>query len=122
MRRFLCLLLLVCLPLQSFAVQLSGVQETGLAQLFHQVDHAEAPHHHDDDGSIHYDNSDESSEHSGECSASHQQSLLTSGAVLFNQLVVSAARRFDPLSFIPHPYLDDPQRPPARAPGFTAGG
>ncbi len=122
MRRIFCLLLLICLPLQSFAAQFTAVRlaQTGTA---HQLAHADhVHHHHHDDGKVHYDESDESVQHSHEPSASAQHLLPKAALTLLTPVVVSLADRVDPPSYIPDPYLDDPQRPPAFAPGLAAGG
>lgn len=121
MRRLFCLLLLICLPLQSFAAQIGGVRLAGSGTA-HQLDHANhVYHHHHHDGKVHYDESDQSVQHSHEPSATVQH-FLPKAAALFIPLTVSLAERGDPVSCIPHPYLDDPQRPPAFAPGLAAGG
>lgn len=122
MRRLFCLVLLICLPLQSFALQFAGVRlaVTGTA---HQLEHADdVHHHHHDDGEVHYDESNESAHHSHESSTAMQHLLPKTQAALFSPLIASLADRVDPAAYIPDPFLDDPQRPPAFAPGFAAGG
>ncbi len=123
MRRLVCLLLLICLPLQSFAWRNDNLQpaQSGLA---HGIAHAEAQlhHHHDEDGSVHFDDSDESLKHSGEHSCATQCSLISGELTKFAQLKVSLAHAQAPPSALPNPFLDDPQRPPAFAPGLAAGG
>jgi hypothetical protein len=121
-RRLFCLLLLICLPLQSFALQIVGVRlaGTGAAHLLAHAEHVH--HHHHDDGKVHYDESDESIQHSHEPSATVQHLLPKAAAALFSPLTVSFADRADPTSYIPDPYLVDPQRPPAFTPGLAAGG
>ncbi|MDM5181339.1 hypothetical protein PO883_29590 [Massilia sp. DJPM01] len=79
-------------------------------------------HHHHDDGKVHYDESDESAQHSHEPSATVQHFLPEVALALFSPLSQSLADRSYPASYIPDPYLDDPQRPPAFAPGLAAGG
>jgi hypothetical protein len=122
-RQFLCLLLLICLPLQSFAAQIDGVRALNAAVPSHEFEHAEdLHHHHEDDGSVHYDNSDESLEHADEHSPANQLSFLSPGIVSFEQAAVSVADYPDPASALPNPCLDDPPRPPSFAPGLAAGG
>lgn len=122
MRRLLCLLLLICLPLQSFAAQIAGVRMAAPGTA-HQLAHADdVHHHHHDSGKVHYDESDESVQHSHESSSTVQQLLPKAACVLFCPLIVSIAYPLRPVSYIPDPYLDDPQRPPAFAPGLATGG
>ena len=122
MRRLFCLLMLICLPLQSFALQAAGVRLAGTGTI-HQLAHVDdVHHHHHDDGKVHYDESGESVQHSHEASASAQHLLPKAMSVLFTPLLMSLGDRADPPSYIPNPYLDDPQRPPAFAPGLAAGG
>jgi hypothetical protein len=118
-RRFICLLLFLCLPLQSFAVQ-GGAPLFGSAgggSIAHEVDHAaEIAHHHDDDGSVHYDESDESVQHIQDHSSAAQ---AAHPATPFHPVAPEQpARVFAGMAarFIPDPYLDSPLRPPARAP------
>lgn len=122
MRRLFCLLLMMCLPLQSLAAQMTGVRLAG-AGVSHQLDHVnDIHHHHHDDGQVHYDESDDSIEHSHESSAMAQHLPLDEAGLPFHPLNVTLADPPEPLSAVPHPYLDDPQRPPAFAPGLAAGG
>lgn len=122
MHRLLCLLLLICLPLHSFAAQIAAI---GLAsagaqhQLAHSVD---LHHHHHDDGEVHYDDSDASVDHTHEHAATVQLLLPAPASLIPPLQIASLADPAEPVSHIPHPYLDDPQRPPAFAPGLTAGG
>lgn len=122
MRRLFCLLLLICLPLQSFALQIAGIRlaSTGTT---HQLEHAsDVHHHHHHDGKVHYDESDESVRHSHEPLTTMQHLVPKAEPALFSPMIVSLADQVDPVSYIPDPYLDDPQRPPAFAPGLAAGG
>lgn len=122
MRRLLCLLLLICLPLQSFASQIAGLRSLELAGLAHEIERSEELHHHDDDGSTHYDDSDASVTHADEHSSPVQLTLLKPSDLLFNLSQDSLADHPDPASPISDPCLDDPQRPPSFAPGLAAGG
>lgn len=120
MRRLICLLLLVCLPLQSFALQSGALlyARAGDYSISHQVDHAEGvEHHHDDNGSVHYDDSAESVQHIQDHSWSSQPAFLS---VPYQALppqqsgspVDDAVARF-----IPDPFVDSPLRPPASSLG-----
>jgi len=122
-RRLFCLLLLICLPLQSFASHVSSMQPLGLAGMAsHEIDRSDELHHHDDGGAIHYDGSEQSVAHADDHSAPVQFSALNRAAILFGLSPVSLADYPEPVSTIPEPCLDDPQRPPSFAPGLAAGG
>lgn len=116
MRRFFCLLLLICLPLQSFALQGGQLLSAGIA---HELQHDQGvQHHHDEDGSVHYDQSDESEQHAAEHSASSHS--VWAPAALPPPMPEAAARllaRGEPARSIPAPFLDGPHRPPAPALG-----
>lgn len=72
MRRLICLFLLMLLPLHGFAVQ-SGVLHERTYSITHVLDHANGvSHHHQADGTVHYDHSDESVQHASEHPASSQ--------------------------------------------------
>lgn len=117
MRHLLCLLLMLCLPLQSFALQWEHVL-AGETTLAHQLEHdGHVAHHHHDDDSIHYDDSDESSRHVQDHTGSPQPAAipLPVHAVLAPELV-SIVRPAGPTS-TPDPLLDCPQRPPSPALG-----
>ena len=122
-RRLLCLLLLICLPLQSYASQIAGLRSLELAGLAHEIERTEElHHHHDDDGSTHYDDSDASLTHAEEHSTPVQLTLLKPADWLFNLSQDSLADYPDPAWQLPDPCLDGPQRPPSFAPGLAAGG
>ena len=113
MRRLLCLLLMLCLPLQSFALQWEHVI-AGDTTLVHEIEHDEhVQHHHGDDGSVHYDNSDESAKHVQDHTCSPQPAAiqLPSQAVLPAQLI--SILRPDGPAAMPDPLLDCPHRPPS---------
>ena len=122
MRRLFCLLLLICLPLQSFAAQVAGVRVAG-AGAAHVLAHAsDLHHHHHDDGQVHYDDSSESARHTHDASSSALHLLPEAAPRLFLPALPARADRFERAGHMPNPYLDDPQRPPASAPGLAAGG
>lgn len=123
MRRLFCILLLICLPLQSFAAQFDGVRTPPAAAVSHALAHDQSQlHHHDDDGTVHYDESEASLEHAADQSSPVQFSLINPGVIAFMLPAASLADYPDPVSYIPDPCLDDPQRPPSFAPGLAAGG
>ena len=125
MRRLICILLLLCLPLQSFAVQGGALLFGSLAGqgIAHELEHAvELEHHHDDDGSVHYDDSEESVQHIQDYPSSTQVAHL---AVPFQPIAPERlACAVDDVApcFIPDPVPDNPLRPPAPALGFAAEG
>ncbi len=119
MRRLICLLLLVCLPLQSFAMQFgspyTGAMEFSVA---HESAHEDGTeHHHDADGSVHYDHSDESARHIHDHSSSPQVAFLTAPLAALAPQPASRAIDDTVARFIPDPFLDSPLRPPAHALG-----
>lgn len=122
MRQFLCILLLICLPLQSFALQVGVDQPLTSLGWAHEPAHSDDPHHHAEDGAAHYDESDESLAHADEHSAGLQLSILNINGFFFGATPASPGQYLDPASYIPDPFLDEPQRPPAFAPGLAAGG
>lgn len=118
MRRLICILLLMCLPLQSFALQGGSMLFGTDASLEHEIAHDDhVPHHHDGDGSLHYDDSEESSEHVQDHSNCSQPADLSVPKlpVAPEQLVSLVKLEFS--RFIPDPYLDGPLRPPSPALG-----
>lgn len=105
MRRLLCILLMFCLPLQGFAMQ---------GSFAHEILHEEhVSHHHEADGSIHFDASDESVQHVQDHSCSTQP-----GGLFFPALAPTPAQLVETVAigevaFIPDPMLEHPHRPPA---------
>ena len=124
MRRLVHLLLLFCLPLYGFAMQGGLPHAQGPAPLVHVLEHEQGVqhHHHEEDGSVHYDASDESLDHVQECS-SHSQPF---GFSLPQLTVPPEEAASEPDAYlartVPEPFLDGPHRPPAFAPGPAAGG
>ena len=118
MRRLLCILLMMCLPLQGFAMQWSGLLTGESTTIAHELAHEEnIQHHHEDDGTVHYDDSGESADHMLDHQASAQPLHIVAPSVPAapEQLVSSLpARAALP---IPDPFLDCPHRPPAIALG-----
>lgn len=111
-RRLLCLLLLLVLPLQTLAA--GGLLPTGNAHgLAHEIDHLKGTHHHhEEDGSIHYDESGESATHLAEHSPSQPSATLPSfhaPQTVVPLYVVAAA---PPPHSLPDPVPERPQRPP----------
>ncbi|MBZ2209780.1 hypothetical protein [Massilia soli] len=119
MRRLICLLLLMCLPLQSFALQAGSFVFGADVNLAHEIAHEEQiqHHHHDNDDSVHYDDSDESAQHTLDHSNCQQPAgvWISKQPPSPDQLGSITAPEFS--CFIPDPYLDSPLRPPVLALG-----
>lgn len=114
MRRILLICLLICLPLHGFALQWGSFMAADTSTIAHEMEHIEnVQHHHEDDGSIHYDDSDESQQHLLDHPATPQPGhiVLPVLPAAPNQLVSTIA--VDVTSYIPDPLLDCPHRPPA---------
>jgi len=114
-RRLLCIFLLMLLPLHSFAMQSGWLSAEAVFDIAHEVEHLQATsHHHDDDGSVHYDDSGESAAHSVDHSAFQQSASLPSVAMPLLTIQPFTIRLREPAYYIPDPFLKDPQRPPSR--------
>lgn len=78
-------------------------------------------HHHEDDGSVHYDTSDESLAHAQDHSCAQPVGLH-----LLSLSFPPEEQAYALASFIaapvPEPFLDGPRKPPRHAPGHAAGG
>ena len=122
MRRLFCILLLICLPLQSFASQVAGLQSSRVSGMVHEMERLAELHHHDGHGSVHYDESDESVAHAGEHAGVVQFSLLNRSHLDVKVALSSLLDFREPASYVPDSFPDDPQRPPAFAPGLATGG
>jgi hypothetical protein len=113
-RRILCLLLILFLPLHVFAMQgrLSSVH--GGANVLHKIDHMQhKAHYHDDDGAIHYDQSDKSIKHVADHECSQQTAALPT-IHTFSSNLISFPKDIVPLVVhIPDVYIKSPQRPPS---------
>jgi hypothetical protein len=113
-RRLVCIFLLLLLPLHGFAMQGGWFSAENGFDLAHEIEHVEGKsHHHADDGSVHYDDSSESTKHFSEHSASQQSPALPSLAV--PQLIIAPLMFAigEPAHNIPDPDLERPQRPPS---------
>lgn len=123
MRRILHIFLLLCLPLYGFAMQGSLPLVGGAPLLVHEIEHDEGiAHHHEDDGTVHYDESEESLAHVQDHSTPPQPAgfglpqLSVPPERLVSRLGPYVARA------VPEPFLDGPHRPPAFSLGHGAGG
>lgn len=123
MRKFFCLLLVLLLPLQSLAMQVTGVRLFDLGRVAHEVEHSVGieHHHHEGAGTIHYDDSDESVQHGLEHSPVSQVVFLSS---LPLTLVPGDQVREPPVdytAYFPDPVLENPTRPPVFSPAWLPG-
>ena len=78
----------------------------------HSMSHGSMSHHHEDDGSTHFDSSDESlqhmqADHCGGCAAALPSSPYLGASAL--HFVLREHGRYDPP---PDPFLEGPHRPP----------
>lgn len=114
MRRFFCILLMLLLPLHSFAMQGGWYSSASAFDIGHEVDHlAGAVHHHNDHhGSVHYDNSSDSSSHFAEHSAGHSCAALPSTVLPPLSIALSNAAVPESRQYIPDPIPERLQRPP----------
>lgn len=115
--------MLFCLPLYGFAMQGSVPTATGVVSLVHTLDHDEGvSHHHEADGSVHYDQSDASTEHTQEhsCAAQPAGCGLPRSTLFFGKATAQLGS-YVPV-VVPEPVLEGPHRPPAFPLGQAAGG
>ncbi|MEW6371152.1 MAG: hypothetical protein AB1584_09460 [Pseudomonadota bacterium] len=124
MRRIVHILLLLCLPLYGFAMQGSLPPAGDAVSFVHELEHDEGVphHHHEEDGSVHYDESDESLDHAQE----HSSPLQPVGFGL-PRLVLPPEQPVSELGpyvarSVPEPFLEGPHRPPSSSLGHAAGG
>lgn len=119
MHRLICILLLICLPLQSFAMQGGLLAAASAGQgMAHSLAHAEEiAHHHEHDGSVHYDDSAESVQHLQDHSSSSQAAYPTAPFQPAVQAQLAGAAGDHVAFHIPDPFLGSALRPPAPAPG-----
>jgi len=123
LRRIVHILLLFCLPLYGFAMQSGAQHAYGAATLAHVFEHEEGiQHHHDDDGSIHYDDSEESREHAQDHSSCSQPATCSFPRPTAPPEQLSSDVTIDADQPAPEPFLDGPRKPPRHALGNAAGG
>lgn len=123
MRRIITIFLLLCLPMYGFAMHGGLSPANGLPSLAHAVEHDEGiSHHHEEDGSVHYDASDESLDHAQEHSCSPQAASISVPTLSFAPGQRLSERAALTTLAVPEPFLDGPRKPPRHAPGHAAGG
>lgn len=117
MRRLFCLLLLICLPLQSIAMQGQWLSVGAASDLMHEIAHDEGVlhHHHNGSSNMHFDDSDESVQHVLDHSTTPQtiDPPAPMPAPVFIELISLA--HGERSQFLPEPLPDCPHRPPARS-------
>lgn len=105
--------MLICLPLHAFAVQNSalGPQAVDISHALEHLHHVS--HHHDANGVIHYDDSENSSEHAAETSGTTQLTAILPAGALH---VAAASSLVDPpfgMLVLPDGIVTVPIRPPS---------
>lgn len=121
MRRFFQLLLLLCLPLYGFAMQ--GALPPAAGAALHALGNdTRLHHHHQDDGSVHYDDSDASLDHAQDHSSCAQPAVFPIARLMLPSAPPASLLARYVTRVVPEPFLEGPHRPPACAPGQTAGG
>ncbi len=118
MRRFFCILLLLCLPLQGFAMQWGMAWASDAAppaqEVVHEVMHEEhISHHHEEDGTLHVDDSEESVQHVQDHSVPPQPVTLTASLAPIAPPELVSPVVAERVQIIPDPMLECPHRPPA---------
>src|SRR5688572_8957564 len=102
------------LPLHSFAVQGGWLSAENVFDIAHEIEHLQgASHHHEDDGSIHYGDSEESDKHFSEHSAAQPPLALPSMFLPPLSFAPLTAATSKPPQYIPDPIPERPQRPPS---------
>lgn len=114
MRRFLCILLMLLLPLHAFAMQGGWPSSASAFDIAHEIEHlAGAKHHHDDDhGSVHYDSSGDSAHHFAEHAAGYSCLALPTTVTPPTTIDASSAPVAAPQHYLPDPLPERLQRPP----------
>jgi hypothetical protein len=103
------------LPLHGFAMQSGWFADDHAFDINHALEHSDGVnHHHEDDGSIHYDDSDESVQHAFEHAASQPPVVLPSVYFPAALQVADADMAVYAPRNIPDPIPERPQRPPSR--------
>jgi hypothetical protein len=116
-RRLVCIFLLLILPLHALALQ-GGWSPGGNAfDLAHEMAHHHGDsHHHDEDGSIHYDDSLESAKHLTDSDFCQQTAAMPPPALPLLNLPSSAKNPPHPSAAVPQRFPECPQRPPSARP------
>lgn len=118
MRRLLYILLMFCLPLQGFAMQWGQAIQAEEITLAHEMLHDEhVSHHHEADGTLHFDSSDESIQHVQDHSCSAQPVGLFLPALAPAPLQLVERITVGDAVFYADAMLELPHRPPAFALG-----
>jgi hypothetical protein len=113
-RRLVYIFLFLILPLHAFALQ-SGWSPTGKAlDIAHEIDHHQGnSHHHDEDGSIHYDDSVESTNHLAEPDCCQQSASMPPPVLPLLSFPSPSNTPPRPTTAQPQRFPECLQRPPA---------
>jgi len=113
-RRYLCIFLLMLLPLHTFAMQGAWLSMGNTLDIAHEIEHAQnTGHHHKADGSVHYDESDESTQHASDHSCFQQMATLPSDGIVSVNSATSSAIALPVKLGIRDGFPERPQRPPS---------
>ena len=96
-------------------MQFGAMTSAQAANIAHELDHAGGVqhHHHENDGSVHYDDSDESAKHVSDHSAAHQPPGLPLPAMPAMSAASTSLPFGDITQFVPDPAPDGLLRPPS---------
>ncbi|HKY00938.1 MAG TPA: hypothetical protein VJM53_00125 [Burkholderiales bacterium] len=112
MRRYLVYLLMLCLPLQSFAA-LAPFEHGGTSDLLHEMHHdQQLSHHHDEHGQMQHDRSQESDEHMADHACCHAALAFFSFISFKMARPESASPPTFRAPYVGDADLEQPQRPP----------
>ncbi len=113
-RRLICLFLLMMLPLHTFALQGGWTPKGNTFDLAHEIEHRQVTsHHHDIDGSIHYDDSTESAKHSADHKCCQQMATLLPAVLPLLNFPPSSMVVFHLGINVPDGFPERPQKPPS---------
>ena len=102
------------LPLHAFALQGNWFSSGNASNFAHEMEHAQGEsHHHESDGSVHYDESDESSQHAADHSCFQQMAALPSMSVPSLPLPIASEIIASTGLDLRDGFPDRPQRPPS---------
>ncbi len=114
MRRLVCLLLCLILPLQALALQGGWSQQGEAFDLAHEIAHQQGTsHHHEDSGSIHYDESPESAQHLADHEACQSSASLLPAVLALPGFSPASVNIDHSGRYVPDRFPECPQRPPS---------
>lgn len=115
MRRRLCIFLLMLLPLHGFAMQGGWLSAGNMFDIAHEIAHLEGKRHHHHSGvdAPHFDDSAESAANFADHSTCQHSVSLPSVAMPLLAIQPFTIKLHELAYYLPDPFLEDPQRPPA---------